>query len=266
MKTLIQATLVVVLGLLLAWWMNREDSQISKTTMVGSKDFASEEENEDDLQIEEITDIPEAEITVTTSTVPNSRLEKKLLELDPQAQPKILRNEAGEVTTLRGFKIKSNNLLETAMQLATALGFDSSQLQESPNKLDGTPDSQASIFDQAYQGYQVYAGYIKTISKKPEGSIYFVANELKNVGDPDLRIDFDVFEAEQIALQKYPGKRNPRLGARPTKPLIFVLRPQVSELVWKLEISWDGPLVDRRQLMISAKSGLVLDDISMISQ
>ena len=197
-------------------------------------------------------------------------LDQFLKKLDPKADWRVNRTDTGRVTAISGSLIQGysespEKLQEFAQQIAELTGVPGQQVVPSSTKLEDTPQTEARQFDQEVDGYKVFGGYMKIFTRKSDGSIYYVANETRDVGGVDLRIKYSGTEASQIALQAYSDKKGVVVESVSSKPVIFPNQALGhGELAWEVIIHIDRPLIDRRHLLISASSGQILKDVSLI--
>ncbi len=206
------------------------------------------------------------------STEPDS-LDQFLKSLDPKADWRVNRADSGRVTAISGALIKGHSdspeepegLLKFAQQIAELTGVPGHQLAVSATVLEDTPETTGRQFDQEVEGYKVFGGYMKIFSRKSDGAIYYIANETRDVGEVDLRIKYTGPEASQIALRAYHEKQGVVVESLATKPVIYpdqALRQ--GELAWEVILLIKGPLFDRRDLLISARSGQILKDVTLV--
>lgn len=268
----------ILIGAFVGWGLSKYKSASTE----GQQELASEKSDNSgsENKKQKTKQVKNTTTTVTTQVPSNGVatarpgnirvLESRIVQLDPNAKPRILTTDSGQVTTMSGFKISrypdtEEGMLDLARELVDSMGLDQAVMQHSEVKLDETPDSKAFQYDQTYQGYDVLNSYIKIFTKKPEGFAYFVSNETKDVGQVDLRIDYSLQDAMGIVRNRYQTRRGLKVTPRSNKSYVHVVQPGQSEMVWLVEAHWENPLGDRRQLVVSAKSGSILTDISLRS-
>ncbi len=209
---------------------------------------------------------------VAQSSEPQS-LEKFLKELDPNADWRVNKTDTGRVTAISGALIQGQSdsteepegLLKFAQQIAELTGVSGAQITVSTTRLEDTPETRAHQFDQEVEGYKVFGGYMKIFTRKSDNAIYYIANETRDVGEVDLRIKYTGPEAAQIALRAYSDKKGVVVDSVSGKPVIYPDQAiKQGELAWEVIVSIAGPLFDRRHLLISARSGQILKDVSLV--
>lgn len=129
--------------------------------------------------------------------------------------------------------------------------------------LNQNPNSTTYNFKQQFEGYEVYNSYLRLFGRKEDGGVYYINNELKNVGQPAL--DFRVSQVEAVdALRSLYQDRGLLVEESSSKPVLFVMKPGVSELAWKVIVRVKGNQKDRREILISANTATVLQNESLL--
>lgn len=245
---------------------NHDDLVQENQSSVNSQNRSTASESNSEKKAEEAV-LPTTALAVSAGKPKD--LESFLVAMDPAGERFVSRNDNGRVTQISRLSIKGQSetperMLDFARTVAEYAGTPPEQVVPSPTQLEDTPFSKAKQYDQEYEGYEVFGGYMKVFTKTSDGSVYFVANETKDVGDIDLRIKYSFEEAKSIALNKYADKDGESVTNNPSKPVIFNIRPGQSELAWEVQVQIQGPLFDRRHILISATSGMILKDITML--
>lgn len=189
-----------------------------------------------------------------------------LKKADPKANWTLTKNDRQKIVAIGGgvivFPNQELNSKEAWVELlATWSGVPAEQLAKTEVALPETGFSRTLQYQQTYQGYDVDQGFIRLSERKADKALYFSQIELKDIGEPDLRIAFKADEAKSISLERFEDKKGVSIISAAEKPLIYVTQPGQSELVWRVVVKISGPLYDERSLIVSAKSGKVLVDV-----
>lgn len=155
--------------------------------------------------------------------------------------------------------------LAFARSITEALGFERDQifLDADMAAYNLNPHSTTYNFKQQFEGFEVYNSYLRLFGRKEDGGVYYINNELKDVGQPVL--DFRVTQSEAVnALHSIYPQYGVSVEQSSSKPLLLVLKPGVSELVWKLIVRVQGAEKDRREILISANTASVLQNESLV--
>ena len=197
-------------------------------------------------------------------------LEQFLKKLDGKAEWRVNKTDSGRVTAISGALIAGHSdspekLQEFAQQISEVTGVPGHQIVPSKTLLQDTPETEARQFDQEVDGYKVFAGYMKIFTRKSDGAIYYIANETRDVGQVDLRIKYTGPEAAQIAVAAYAEKIGVVAESVSPKPVIYPDQASGNgELAWEVVLRIERPLFDRRHLLISAISGQILKDVTLV--
>lgn len=196
-------------------------------------------------------------------------LNQFLARFDKKAEWRINRGDNGQVIAFSGGLIEGisqspEKELAFAREFAELTGVSGDQVIVSETKLEQTPYTEARQYDQEVGGYQVFGGYMKIFHRKSDGAVYYVANETRNVGDVDLRIRYSFADAKAAALRQHANKTGVVVENNPSKPVIYSSGPGHGELAWEVLIRIQGPLYDYRHLLVSAISGQILKDITLL--
>ncbi len=202
----------------------------------------------------------------TTTTV---SISEYLKSIDPKAKWRINKADDGRVIAISGgmIPVDTKNQMEAlkfAQTIAEKTGVPAAQITASEVVLESTPYSTAQQFDQEVSGYTVFGGFMKVFTRVPGGEVYYVANETRNLGEPKLTINYSVGEIQSIIREQYANRKGLKFESNPTKPVLFSTGPSQSELGWESTIEIAGPLYDRRHLVVSAVTGKILKDTSLI--
>ncbi len=192
-----------------------------------------------------------------------------LLKQDPNADWRVNRTDDGRVVAISGGFIKEDlstpeKYQQFAENVAAMIGIPQAQLVASETNLDGGENTAIKQFDQELGEYKVFGSYMKVFTRNADGSVFYIANEVKETGEVDLRIKYSFSEVAGIVMKRYEGKKGLQIENSPQKPMVYVLQPGQSELAWEIVLKVEGPLYDRRHIMISATSGNLLKDISLL--
>lgn len=197
-------------------------------------------------------------------------LSERLKKWNPKGKWNFTRSPDKRVTTVSGSVLPGagesvNSAMSLAQDIIEGLGIASNELIEGSEHLKSADgEIEAYHFDQSVEGYVVDNGYIRTFIRPTDKAVYFVTNEIRDIGDVDTRISYRAQEAQAIALGLFKGKTGVVVDVFHDKPMIYNVRPGYSELVWKMEVKIAGPLYDRRLVMISTSSGRVVLDQSLL--
>lgn len=229
---------------------------IAPTAQSSEKAEASIPTANDESKQEPITRQPAA------SAAAKQYLDSYIKELTKSDKTQILKGEQGQITMITGFALKPEQKGEEGVsQFAHNLVSQWENVTLQPvQKLESNPLSDTYMFKQETQGYEVENGYMKIFTKKDTGEIYIVNSEIKDIGEPDLRKAYTLEQAKEEAVRQHADKQGVKVAEALNQPVILNLAPGRSELVWKMTLEIDGPLKDRRQVMVSASSGKVVFD------
>lgn len=209
----------------------------------------------------------------TAQSRDSESLEEFLKRLDSQAQWRVNKTDTGRVVAISGALIQGHSdspkapegLLEFARQIVERTGVPGEQLRLSTVVLEDTPETIARQFDQEIEGHRVFGGYMKIFTRKVDGAIYYIANETRHIGEVDFRVRYAGPEASQMALRAYQGKNEVAIESLAIKPVIYPDQAlKQGELAWEVILLISRPLFDRRHLLISARSGQILKDVSLV--
>ncbi len=192
-----------------------------------------------------------------------------LKTIDPKANWRINKADDGRVIAISGglIPVDTKNQMEAlkfAQTIAEKTGVPAAQIIASEVVLDSTPYSTAQQFDQEVSGYSVFGGFMKVFTRVPGGEVYYVANETRNVGEPKLTINYSLGEIQAVVREEYANRKGLKFETSAAKPVLFSTGPSQSELGWESVIEIAGPLYDRRHLVVSAVTGKILKDTSLI--
>ena len=67
-------------------------------------------------------------------------------------------------------------------------------------------------------------------------------------------------------LNKFKSKQGVKIESATEKPVLYPMGSHHAELVWQMQVGIQGPLLDRRDILVSAKTGQIVRDITMIKQ
>lgn len=196
-------------------------------------------------------------------------LNQFLARYDSKSKWRINRTDDNRVIAFSGGMIEGISDSEMkelafAKEFAETTGVPGDQIIQSETKLEQTPYTEVRQYDQEVGGYLVLGGYMKVFHRKSDGAIYYVANETRNVGDVDLRIRYSFADAKATVLQRFAGKTGVVVENNPSRPVIFSERAGHGELAWETLVRIQGPLYDYRHVLVSAISGQILKDITLI--
>ena len=273
--------LIVVVGIFAVsavYWFSRPDSKQISTPVLEEESSDSASAGNPQDAVKPTGAISPAQVSgagANTNTAANRNtasgdgLQQYLSKFDKNAKWRINRTDSGNVIAFSGGMIDGIDKLSAqelafAQEIAELTGVPGEQIFVSETKLEDTPYTEAQQYDQEVGGYQVFGGYMKVFHKKPSGEIYYVANETKNVGDVDLRIKYSFADAKAVTLRRFANKTGVVVENNPTKPVIYPDRPGHGELAWEVLVRIQGPLYDYRHLLVSATSGQILKDITLI--
>jgi hypothetical protein len=192
-----------------------------------------------------------------------------LQQAAPDAKWLVRKNQSHKITSISGGLIRLpvlglNTRLEWAEKLAQWAGFPMDQISRNENSLPETGFSRTVQFQQIYQGYLIDQSFIRITERKSDSAILHSLVDLRDVGEPDLRINFTREEAKALALQHFSQKKTVKIIQASAEPVIYSTQSGQGELAWKLVMKIQGNKYDERRVVISAKSGKTLQDISSL--
>jgi uncharacterized FlaG/YvyC family protein len=215
----------------------------------------------------------EASSTTTTlnpqRTTSSSTIYEFLESADGKAKWQVNKSSDGRVIAISGGLIPANSkspdeALKFARKIAEKVGVPGEQIVASPVVLETTAVSTATQFDQEVAGYPVFGAFMKIFTRIPGGEVYYIANETRNVGEPILSTNYSFSDSQEIVRRKYSDRTGLVFENQPEKPVIYSTVIGQSELAWEAVIKISGPLYERRHLLVSAVSGKILKDTSLI--
>lgn len=200
-----------------------------------------------------------------------TNLDEWLKKIDKDVKWRVNRNDQGRVLAISGGLIKkdlSNNekALAFAREVAEQTGVSAQQIVQSNEVLPATEDTKAMQFDQQIDGYSVLGGYMKVFTRQSDGAVYYIANETMPLQQVDTQINYSLNQVQETVLEKFKTKQGVKIESSGEKPVLFPMGPDHAELVWQMQVGIQGPLLDRRDILVSAKTGQIVRDITMIKQ
>lgn len=196
-----------------------------------------------------------------------TRLQSLLSRLDPNGTWTILKDINGRVNSITGGSIAAvGTSYETglgfAKEIASSLEIPQDQVVAEGIQLKETSYSKSYHYQQSLNGYLVENGYIELFLNSSTSNIYDITSELRELGPVDTRISYPRDLATEMVKEKYSDK-NVTLLSEPSVPVIFNEKPKVSYLVWKIQIKTRIPLLDTRNVYVSAVTGKIIYDQSL---
>ncbi len=203
----------------------------------------------------------------STASQDLTRLQSLLSRLDPNGTWTILKDVDGRVNSITGGSIAAvGTSYETglgfAKEIASALEIPQDQVVAEGIQLKETSYSKSYHYQQSVNGYLVENGYIELFLNSSTSNIYDITSELRELGPVDTRISYPRDLATEMVKEKYADK-NVTLLSEPSVPVIFNEKPKVSYLVWKIQIKTNIPLLDTRNIYVSAVTGKIIYDQSL---
>lgn len=195
-------------------------------------------------------------------------MEEFLKKHDPEGEWKVSRTSDGRVIAASGGMIRNvRNSPEQNLQFVEefnqTLGVPVNSMVPSSVQHDENPYSRIEQFDQKFGEYEVFGAYTKVFRRAADDSIFYIANETRPVGDVDLRIKYSLQDVREIVLQSYSGK-TVTIESSPGKPVVYAPTPGQGELTWQITLRVDRPLFDRRHLLVSASTGKIVKDTTLV--
>jgi hypothetical protein len=163
--------------------------------------------------------------------------------------PSVLKNES--------------SALAYAHKLKDELGFKTVDIETDAEYLKITthPLSLNYSFKQVHQGYEVYGANLRLFGRKSDGALYYYNHQLKNIQTSQLNINYPTDSAQEKVESTYQRKTM-KLEKVADQPLVFVDTSGKAELAWRFVINIESPLPDRREVLVSALTGEILQDLS----
>lgn len=209
----------------------------------------------------------------STTAKPNSEknIADWLKSFDQNANWRINRNDQGRVLAVSGGFIKKNmntneQALAFAQEFAEQTGVPAKQIVTSMQTLPSSEDSKVMQFDQEIDGYPVLGAYLKVFTRQTDGVVYYITNETQAFADISTEINYSLSQAQEKIAQIYSAKKGVKIESLGEKAVLYSSIPHQAELVWHLQVSVEGPLLDRRDVLVSAKTGQVVRDLTMMKQ
>lgn len=195
-----------------------------------------------------------------------SELEKFLSAFPAKKSFQIQKDRKGKPVLISGgqFQVPKEQELEFVSGLLRSMGIPENQIQKSTKDTPPTSLSETSQYDQAIENYPVDQGFVRIFRKQKDQSIYYVMLEAKTFDDLDLRIKVTADEARVISgklYQTYTGVETRLLSE--TAVVVEYPSPQ---LAWKVLVKTKSPQVQERQIQVSASTGKVLANFSLIKR
>ncbi len=198
-------------------------------------------------------------------------LDQWLKKIDKDVKWRVNRNDKGRVLAISGGLIKKDlssneKALAFAREVAEQTGVTGQQIVLSNELLPTTEDTKAMQFDQEIDGYSVLGSFMKVFTRQSDGAVYYIANETMPLNQVDTQINYSLNQAQETVLNKFKSKQGVKIESATEKPVLYPMGSHHAELVWQMQVGIQGPLLDRRDILVSAKTGQIVRDITMIKQ
>ena len=161
-----------------------------------------------------------------------------------------IRNKQGKITSIMGGEIskpRDMNLFIEKLSPLLAQGefsLEDTQIESDTNLI------QPFATQQKAKGFQVYQGSATVLSRKSDGSIYIINNQLKDIADFNETILVSKSDVEKITQKLFPDKKIQIQN----EPVVFS-RNQKTELAWVAKVSSQSLPYQTFEALISAETG-----------
>jgi hypothetical protein len=155
----------------------------------------------------------------------------------------------------------SHRALEFAKTIAEKLGHNPGQLN-SQEADESNPNISKHHFEQKIEDFIVFQSSFSLISRKKDGAVYIINNELKKVENLSTEISFDIKRAETLAEEHFKNREPQFLECENHTPVIFA-DSATPELGWRFELELNSPH-DKKEVIVGIASGKVIYEKSMI--
>jgi hypothetical protein len=153
--------------------------------------------------------------------------------------------------------------IEFAQNFAEKIGVPKDQI----DLVNATESSSANIavyrYPQSIGGYPVYGSFVQYSQDINHELIFHINNELKNIENPNLEINFSESAARDQISKQIPNATTTKKIAQPSQ--IYVQSGGQAQLVWIFQVERGlGKMVDRDLVFVSTSDGSILHTQSMI--
>lgn len=191
-----------------------------------------------------------------------SSLQKFLQSKDENASWNIQTHPDGRPSHILGGRIQSNNLQDLLREVAPLMGVRSEDLRARSSD-DPSPVSNSAELFQFYSRYRVYGSTVKAFSNPKTQEAYHIVSDLRPLEEVDIRINFNRTEAGELA-RKTLGTAEVNSINISQEPLVFGTDPRNNQLVWRVFILSEKPRYQSREILVSASSGAIVSNKSML--
>lgn len=191
------------------------------------------------------------------------RLEDFLKSQDPQANWMIHRNEQGQVHGIVGGRMGLNGSLPQFLSfISPYLIGQSPEFRETESAAVDGPLGTTRTFRQHAAGYEVYGAFARVSVSHGDQAVSEVSADLRPIENVDTKINIERSEAEDRLRNRYQKNEIVELNVTP-QPFVYGASPTANELVWQFRVVLNKPRRTHREVLISARDGQILKDLSV---
>lgn len=178
------------------------------------------------------------------------------------------RAEDGRIKTILGGLIPEVGgslvrVIDLAKKVTELLGVPSDQLGLKEVNLSSSPRSTGFRFPQIVQGYPVFGSELILFSRKADGSIFMINNDLKLVDPIESGVRISLEEARKY-LESFYSEKGVQSVELESPDRVVWANSKPHELAWSFIVELTVPKPDRLKVLVGVRSSSVLFEKSLI--